>query len=137
MFRILYADDQLIMRTMVQDHLLKSPYVHSVELAIDGAQAIDLSRQSHFDAVVLDIAMPGVNGITALKSLQQEQPRLPVVMLSTSTDALTVRQCLKLGALGFVAKQSAYDALLPAIRALVAGEAYLCQVVKASLTAAN
>jgi DNA-binding NarL/FixJ family response regulator len=133
MFRILYADDQLLMRTMVQELLMEAADVHSVELASDGAQAIDLSRQSHLDAVVLDIAMPGVNGIMALTTLHQERPSLPIIMLSTSTDEHTVRHCLKLGALGFVAKNSAYDELMLAIRVVVAGAPYLCRVVKASL----
>ena len=107
MLRILLADDQLAIRTITYDHCIKEPDVQSVALAIDGAQAIDLSRLDHLDVAVLDIAMPGVNGIMALTILQQERPSLPVVMFSLSVDANMVRHCLKLGALGFVSKQSA------------------------------
>jgi DNA-binding NarL/FixJ family response regulator len=135
MFRILFADDQAYMRSKVAELLANEPDVHELELANGGAQAIELSRQSHLDAVVLDISMPGVNGITALATLQQEQPRLPVVMLSAHADAFTVRRCLQLGAAGHVAKEVAAEELMLAIRAVITGKTYLCKVSRALLAA--
>jgi DNA-binding NarL/FixJ family response regulator len=78
--------------------------------------------------------MPDVNGIVALETIKREQPGLPVVMLSTSIDPTTVRHCLKLGATGFVAKQSAFDELAKAVHAVIAGEEYLCKVVRKAQT---
>jgi DNA-binding NarL/FixJ family response regulator len=133
MFRILLADDQPPVRNSVYNLLVVEPDVLDVVLAQDGAEAIDLSRQSHLDAVVLDIAMPVMNGIQALTQLQQEQPRLPVVMFSNSIGASTVRRCMRLGARGFVAKESAFEELMAAIRTVVRGQTYLCQVVLRSI----
>lgn len=133
--RIMLADDQAMMRTAMRNLLMTQTDVVSVALANDGAQAVAVSCQGGVDVAVLDISMPGVNGITALVTLQRELPRLPVVMLSTTTDAQVVRRCLKLGALGYVAKQSACDELIKAVRAVLAGETYLCRIVRESLAA--
>jgi DNA-binding NarL/FixJ family response regulator len=133
MYTILFADDQAVMRDAVSGVLLHELDVAAVSLAVDGAEAISLCGHNHFDAVVLDIAMPVCNGIQALQAINQAQPSLPVVMLSTSIDTQTVQRCLTLGALGFVAKQSAYDELIKAVRAVLAGETYLCRIVQESL----
>ena len=133
MYTILFADDQAVMRDAVSNVLRKEPDVAAVSLAADGAEAVELCGQSRFHAVVLDIAMPVLSGIQALGAIKQLWPSLPVVMLSTSTDAYTVRQCLKLGALGFVAKQSAFDELIKAIRVVLTGQTYLCSVVREAL----
>src|SRR5688572_22475369 len=116
------ADDQATMRDAMRNLLMLSTDVVSVALANDGAQAILLGREGGLDVAVLDIQMPVMSGMRALEALQRERPSLPVVMLSTSTDAYTVQQCLKLGAFGFVSKLSASDELVAAVRAVAAGE---------------
>jgi DNA-binding NarL/FixJ family response regulator len=127
------ADDQATMRNTMRNLLMLTREVASVALANDGEQAVQLCRRGGLDVAVLDIQMPVLSGIKALKALQREMPSLPVIMLSNSTEAYTVRQCLKLGAAGFVAKLSAYEELLAAVRAVALGRSYLCQIVKASL----
>src|SRR5687767_14893409 len=107
--KVLIADDQDYMRAAVKLLLTQAPDVETIAEAADGAEAIEQSRAAVWDAVILDIAMPGTNGIVALLTINREQPFLPVVMLSTSTDVNTVRHCLAAGARGFVAKQSAFD----------------------------
>jgi DNA-binding NarL/FixJ family response regulator len=131
------ADDQATMRDAMRNLLMLSTDVVSVALANDGAQAILLGREGGLDVAVLDIQMPVMSGMRALEALQRERPSLPVVMLSTSTDAYTVQQCLKLGAIGFVSKLSASDELVAAVRAVAVGTAYLCRIVRASLAASG
>jgi DNA-binding NarL/FixJ family response regulator len=131
--RVMLADDQATMRNAMQTILMLAMNVVSVMLANDGEQAVRLCRKGGLDVAVLDIQMPVLSGIKALKILQRELPSLPVVMLSTSTEAYTVRQCLKLGAAGFVAKLSACEELVAAVQAVAVGESYLCEIVRASL----
>ena len=137
MYRILLADDHPLILKRIYKLLIQEADIHAVEMAHGGARAITLSRQSHLDAVVLDISMPDVGGVVVLATLQQEQPRLPVLMLSTHANAYTIRHCLRLGALGYVAKESVVDSLMPALRLIIAGETYLCPVAQASLAAAS
>ena len=134
---VLIADDQAIMRSRMRDVLTREPDVLTVALANDGAEAIERSRANSLDVVVMDITMPRVNGIVALTTLQGEWPTLPVVMVSVTADAYTVRNCLALGAKGFVAKESSPDELIKALRAVLAGEIYLCRVVRAALAGAG
>jgi DNA-binding NarL/FixJ family response regulator len=137
MYRILCVDDPPLIRQRLYAFLTDEPDVHVVELAQDGAQALAFCRESHLDAVVLDVSMPEVSGVVVLATLQQEQPQLPVVMLSTHALAYTVRYCLLMGALGYVAKESAGEALMPALRAVIAGQTYLCRVAQAALDTAR
>lgn len=132
------ADDQATMRHAMRNLLMQAMEVASVALVNDGEQAVVLGRKGGLDVAVLDIQMPVLSGIRALEALQRELPSLPVVMLSISTDAFTIQQCLKLGASGFVSKLSADAELVEAVRAVAAGKTYLCQIVRASLaTSAN
>ncbi len=133
--RVLLADDQGAMRAAMKAFLLHEPDIEFVMVATDGAEAIELSRTGIFDVVVLDVAMPGVNGIVALATIKAEQPTLAVIMFSTRTDAVTVRHCRAKGANGYVAKQSASDDLIPAVHAVYAGEEYYCGVIQGALAA--
>jgi DNA-binding NarL/FixJ family response regulator len=133
--RVWLADDQVIIRKAMHDVLIKEPDVAAVALANDVAHAVEISRTERIDVAVLDMAMPGVNGYRALAMLKQERPSLPLVMLSLITAPLTVQRCLRLGASGYVTKQSAYGELIYAIRAALVGETYLCRIARESLAA--
>jgi DNA-binding NarL/FixJ family response regulator len=125
--RVLIADDQCMMREALRALFLKAPDIENVTEAADGAEVIEHVRRETFDVVVLDIAMPNVSGIAALATIKREQPALPVVMYSTTADEFTVRKCLAMGAAGYVAKESAFDELIQAVRAVIAGQKYLCR----------
>jgi two-component system, NarL family, response regulator NreC len=91
----------------------------------NGYDAIKLTQELNPDVVVLDISMPDLDGIDALKQLMDINPRPKVVMLSIHADLALIQQSLELGALSYVLKQSATDELHDAIRAANRGSVYL------------
>jgi DNA-binding NarL/FixJ family response regulator len=134
---VLLADDQAQVRRSLAEWLFEQADIVHVAQVENGAQALAVCRQLRFDVAVLDVAMPVMNGVQALLALHRELPRLPIIMLSLTSDAAAVRHCLKAGALGYVAKPSAAEELLAAIRAVVAGQTYLCRLVQAALKQAG
>jgi DNA-binding NarL/FixJ family response regulator len=114
--RILLVDDQPSVRRGLRMRLALEPDVTVVGEADDGAQALDLVSQLHPDVVVMDLEMPGMDGMTATAALHSSSTGPPVVILSLYDDAETRRQALDAGAAGFVGKCEAGQALLTAIR---------------------
>ena len=87
------------------------------------------------DVVVMDISMPGMNGLAATRALKQQQPDVPIVTLTRHGDDAYVQELLRAGASGYVLKQSAPTELLQAIRAVAAGGQYLDSAITARVTA--
>jgi two-component system, NarL family, response regulator NreC len=91
----------------------------------DGEAAVEQARALRPNVVVLDVTMPGMNGLAAAKVLQESVPTAAVVALTRHDDHAYVRELMAAGAVGYVLKQSASIELLKAIRAAVAGERYI------------
>jgi DNA-binding NarL/FixJ family response regulator len=91
----------------------------------DGGEVIEAVRTMRPDAMVLDISLPGRNGLDLLPELHKEWPRLPIVMLTGAADFLVGRTAMVLGALGFLPKDSGVDELELALRTALAGKKYL------------
>lgn len=91
----------------------------------DGGLVVEAVRTMRPDVMVLDISLPGRNGLDLLPELHKEWPRLPIVMLTGSADFLVGRTALVLGALGFLPKDSGVDELELALRTAMAGKKYL------------
>lgn len=91
----------------------------------DGTEVIGAIRREHPDIVLLDISLPGRNGIDLLPELHDEFPRLPVVVLTGSADFLVGRTALVLGALGFLAKDCGIEEIDLALRSALHGRKYL------------
>ena len=121
MLKVLIADDHAIVRKGLRDILREASETATVGEASNGQEALDKARNEVWDVVVLDITMPGLNGLTLLKTLKREQPALPVLMLSMHSGEQYVMGSLKAGASGYLSKESAPEELLLAIRALLAG----------------
>lgn len=104
--KILYVDDSALMRTVFSDIINGDPRFHVEDTAKDGLEALDLLKKKTYDAVVLDINMPKMDGITLLKEIQKNRIRAKVMMASTDTKdgAKVTMDCLELGALDFVHK---------------------------------
>ena len=130
MLRVLIADDHAIVRKGLRDILREASEEALVGEASNGLEALALARAEAWDVVVLDITMPGASGLAVLKQLKQEQPNLPVLMLSMHSGDLYVNGSLKAGASGYLNKESAPDELLTAIRVVMAGETYISQSLK-------
>jgi len=110
-YNVLVVDDNEMNRDMLSRRLAKSGY--TVELAEDGASALQMLGNNHFDMVLLDIMMPGMDGTQVLQHMKQnpELRTVPVIMLTAVHDKKQVVQCLKLGAESYVVKPFDIDAL--------------------------
>lgn len=123
--RILVCDDHPIVRQGLRSILLANPDVTSVGEAGTGAEVLRLVGTQPWDVVVLDINLPGLSGLDALRQLKQERPRLPVLMLSVhAADQYAVRT-LRAGAAGYLTKGAAPDELVKAVRIVAAGRKYV------------
>ncbi len=103
MYKILVVDDAGFMRKMVQTHLNKAGYDTFIEGA-DGQQAVDLYRDQKPDLVIMDITMPNLDGIEALRQIKTDDPSAKIVMCSAMGQESMVMEAIKLGALDFIVK---------------------------------
>lgn len=122
--RVLIADDDDLTRGGIRLILAGVPGVQVVAEAADGAQARDLAIRHRPDVVLLDIRMPVLSGLAALREIRRVVA-VPVVMLTTFGEESYIDEALASGAAGFVLKSSAADELEPAVRAAAAGEMFL------------
>lgn len=127
--RIVLADDHRMLREALRAVLEKEPDMDVVGEAADGHATLKLVRELSPDVVVLDVAMPELNGIDAMNQLASRYPKLRVVALSMYSDRRYVLEMLKAGAAGYVVKTAAGTELLRAIRAVASGRSYLCPEV--------
>ena len=132
MIRLLLADDHNVVREALRAALEKEPDIEVVGEADTGEKALVLVRELSPDVVVMDIAMPGINGIDATRLIVAESPAR-VLALSTHFDRRFVVQMLEAGAIGYVSKSAGRGELLLGIRAAAAGKPYLCQEIAAML----
>lgn len=121
--RILVADDHPAFRTGLQQMLQDVPDLEVVGEAETGAQAVELTQQLAPDVVVMDLRMPGIDGIEATRRLQDVAPSAAVIVLTMFEDDDSVYAAMRAGALGYLLKGSQQDEIVRAIRAVAAGEA--------------
>ncbi len=123
--RILLADDHKIVRDGLRNLLEKDPDILVVGEAEDGREALQLARALSPDVVVMDIAMPELNGIEATRQILAEAQGVKVVALSMHSDKRYVSEMLKAGASGYLLKDCAFEELITAIRTIAKGKIYL------------
>ncbi len=123
--RILLADDHAVVRQGFKMILAAQPDMEIVGEAGNGREALDLAGQCQPDVVVMDVAMPELNGIEATRRLADLSPRTRVLALSMHKDSVYVREILRAGARGYLLKDSIASDLLAAVRAVARGEGYL------------
>ena len=125
MIRVLLADDHAVVRTGFRLLLQSQSEVSVVGEAASGEAACQLYAELAPDVVVLDLAMPGMGGLEALKRIRAHHAQARVLALSAHDDAVHARRALQAGALGFLSKRSAPEALLEAVTTVAAGRRYL------------
>lgn len=132
--RILLVDDHTLFREALL-HVLKQ--FDSTAVVIEAATAREAIRMAaHYhdlDLILLDLALPGLNGLSALPELHALRPTTPLVILSASEDCIDVRQALEAGALGYIPKSSSSHEMITALRLVLAGEVYVPPVMLAAL----
>jgi DNA-binding NarL/FixJ family response regulator len=133
--RILLADDHVTVRHGLKLLIDSQPDLQVVAEASDGASALHLAISSNPDVVVMDISMPGMNGLVATQRLKEQRPRIAIVTLTRHSDDAYLQELLRAGVAGYVLKQSAPTELLQAIRAAAAGGQYLDSTMTARVTA--
>ncbi|MFK0047084.1 response regulator [Streptomyces sp. NPDC090741] len=135
--RVLLADDQALLRSAFKVLVDSEPDMEVVGEASDGAQACALARETRPDVVLMDIRMPGTDGLAATRmiSADPELAAVRVVMLTTFEVDEYVVQSLRAGASGFLGKGAEPDELLNAIRVAAAGEALLSPAATKGLIA--
>jgi two-component system invasion response regulator UvrY len=125
MIRILLVDDHAVVRTGFRLLLQSSPNVTVVGEAESGEGACQRYIELSPDVVIMDIAMPGMGGIEALRRIRAHDPQARVLALSAHDDPMHARQALREGALGFLSKRSAPEALLEAVAGVGGGRRYI------------
>ena len=125
MTRLLMVDDHLIVRAGLK--LLLSDYkeITVVGEAGSGVEAVQMVREADWDVVLLDISMPGMNGIEALAQIKRIKPGLPVLILTMHPEDQYAINVLRAGASGYLRKECTPDALIGAIRTVESGRRYI------------
>ena len=123
--RILIADDHLIIRQGLRLILETEKDFKLVGEASDGAEALSLSAELHPDVVLMDLRMPGMDGLTAIERLRVEQPEVAVVILTTFNEDELMLRGLQAGARGYLLKDTDRASLFDTIRAAARGETLL------------
>jgi DNA-binding NarL/FixJ family response regulator len=123
--RVLLADDDALIRTAIDAILRPVDGIELVAQAADGRSAVEMTVRHRPDVALLDIQMPVMDGLAALREIRRVAPSVRVVMLTTFGQDEFVAQALDGGAAGFLLKESATEELAYAIRAAAAGNAYL------------
>jgi len=123
--RILIADDHPVFRRGIKQIISENPDMVVSAEAANGWEVLSKVNSAEFDIVLLDISMPGKNGMDALRQLKTEKPGVPVLMLSMHPEEQYAVQALKSGASGYLTKESAPDELIRAIRKVATGGKYV------------
>jgi len=140
--RVLLADDHALVRAGIRALLVGLPDVESVVEAGDGQEALTMLRETKPDLALIDIAMPGLNGLELAARVAREAPGTRLVILSMHGTPAHVAQALRAGVSGYLLKDAAADELPVLLRAVMRGETYLSpaiskQVVDGSLGRAS
>jgi two-component system, NarL family, response regulator NreC len=123
--RILIADDHKIIRDGLRALLEKQGDMEVIAEAEDGISAVKGALKASPDVVIMDIGMPGLNGIEATRQVVAGNRNIRVIALSMHTDRRFVLEMLEAGASGYLLKESAFEELASSIRTVMAGQPYL------------
>lgn len=131
--RILLADDHTVVRDGLRALLEKQTDMAVVAEAADGRETVQLAEELNPDIVIMDIAMPNMNGIEATRRIVSSNPRTAVLILSMHQDESYVLRSLKAGAKGYLLKDSLRSDVIDAIRSVALGRSYLTRKVSRML----
>ena len=127
--RILIADDHKIILDGLRSLLEKNDSLRVIGQAADGLSAVHLAGELSPDLVIMDISLPGLNGIDATRRILEASPRVKIIALSMHKDGRYIAEALKSGAMGYLLKESAFDELIAAVGAVMKGQCYLSATI--------
>jgi len=125
MIRIFIADDHAVVREGLKHILSEMPDVLIAGEAGNGQEVLEKVGRKDYDLILLDIAMPGRDGLEILKDLKLQKPKLPVLILSMFPEEQYALRALKSGASGYLTKDSIPDELIKAVRKILNGGKYI------------
>jgi DNA-binding NarL/FixJ family response regulator len=125
MIRIIFVDDHEIFHDCIRHLFGMQENMQMLGVANNGRTAVRLARELSPEVMVMDISMPGLNGIDATRQILSDNPRIKIIALSMHAERQIVQQILKAGAHGYVLKECAFEELITAIQAVVRGNRYL------------
>lgn len=129
MIRILIADDHAMVRQGLAQILEKSGVMQVVAECANGTDVLNWLNQHECDVALLDIAMPGMNGIDLLKQLRDRKLKLPVLIISAYPEDQYAVRLIKAGAAGYLNKECAPEEVVDAVRAIASGKKYISKAV--------
>lgn len=127
--RVLIVDDHTILRQGIRSLLEDEPDIDVVGEAEDGHSAVKLASQLNPDVIVMDIAMPRLNGLEATRQIRRNNASIKILILTMHENEEYIRQALAAGAMGFILKDAASNELIAAIRSIQSGEAVLSPAI--------
>jgi DNA-binding NarL/FixJ family response regulator len=122
--RVLLVEDHLLVRQGLRRILASDPRIEVVDEVGDGESAVEVAARLRPSVIVVDIGLPGINGIEATSRISRQLPDTKILMLSMHGDEAYVRQSLKAGATGFVLKDAEEPELIRAVISVARGESY-------------
>ena len=133
MTKVLIADDHPVFRRGLKDILDAQRDIELVGEADTGHKALEMVRKQPWDVLVLDVTMPGLGGIEILSILKQEQPKLPVLILSAHPENQYAVRLLRAGAAGYMTKETAPQELIRGLRRILQGAKYVSETLAEKL----
>lgn len=125
MINILIADDHPIVRRGLRQIIQDEKDMKVVSEAATSTEVLTRLKEQHIDVLLLDISMPGKSGLDLLVELKNQYAKLPILILSALPEETYAKRVIKMGALGYIHKESAPDLLVPAIRRVLLGKTYV------------
>ncbi len=133
MIKILIADDHAVVRRGLKQIVSETPDIVVAGEASTGYEVLDQVRSNDYDAVILDISMPGGDGLNILKQIRREKQKMPILVLSVHPEDQYATRALRAGAAGYLTKESAPDELITAIRRISGGRKYVSSLLAEKL----
>ncbi|HQJ40777.1 MAG TPA: response regulator transcription factor [Exilispira sp.] len=134
MIKVIIVDDHPIIREGIKQITAKTNDIIVIDEASNRTELKKILREKKFDVILLDISLPGQNGIEILKEIKENFPDFKVLILSIHTEMEYIRRCFMLGASGYLTKESAPDELVQAIRKVFNGGKYINYSIADSLS---
>ncbi len=134
MIRVMLVDDQIILAEGIKSVLETSGDIQVCGIAADGAQALNLAQKDNPDVILMDIRMPGMNGVVATKKIKEVLPDVKIIILTTFDDSDYILSAINGGACGYLLKDIGSTALIDAIRNAYAGDTILPSKIAKKIT---
>jgi len=131
---VLLADDHEVVREGLRLALLRSPHIRVVGEAPDGETAVSLAERRRPDVIVMDLRMPGMDGIEATEEIMRRLPDAKVLIFTAYSERALLQRGLESGARGYILKEAPHETLLRAIEKVAAGETFVDPSLMAALT---